>query len=483
MTTRATSPSFSITIRLRIDNRIGMLAKVVTAISAAGGDIGSVDIVGVDRKHITRDVTINSRNEEHEKEILMIVGKLPGVKIMQAMDRTFTAHCGGKIEVKSIHPIQNNNDLSLVYTPGVARVCRAIEHNEDLVYDYTMKHNAVAIVSDGTAVLGLGDIGPAAAMPVMEGKAALFKEFAGVNAVPIVLSTKDPDEIIGIVRSMATPFGGINLEDISAPRCFEIEERLQKELDIPVFHDDQHGTAVVILAGLMNAGKLLKKDIRKFRVVIAGAGAAGTAAAHLLLKYGIHDVIVTDRAGAVYSGRKEHMNPAKNALAAVTNPRGFRGTLSETLVGAHVFVGVSGPNIITRNDVKHMAKDPIVFALANPDPEIAPEEAHSVARILATGRSDYPNQVNNSLGFPGIFKGLLSVRAKSVNDEIKFAAARAIASVVNPEELNEDYIIPSIFDKKVVHAVSHAVAAAAIKTGVARVKDPLHALTCGCKKL
>jgi len=346
-----------------------------------------------------------------------------------------------------------------------------------------MKYNMVAIVTDGTAVLGLGDIGPAAAMPVMEGKAALFKEFAGINAFPIVLNTKDPDEIVKIVRSIAIPFGGINLEDIAAPRCFAIEKRLQTELDIPVFHDDQHGTAVVILAGLINSGKLLKKDIRKFRVVIAGAGAAGTAAAHLLLQFGIRDVIVTDRIGALYAGRKEHMNPDKNALAAMTNPHGVRGTLSEVLSGAHVFVGVSGPNIITKNDIKRMAKDPIVFALANPDPEIAPEDAYSVARILATGRSDYPNQINNSLGFPGIFKGLLSVRATSVNDEIKFAAARAIASVVNPEELSEDYIIPSIFDKKVVSAVSAAVANAAIKTGVARLKDPLAALSCGCKKL
>ena len=384
------------------------------------------------------------------------------------MDMTFSVHQGGKIEIHNKVAVRDRSDLSKVYTPGVARVCMDIHEHKEHIYKYTIKGNAVAIVTDGTAVLGLGDIGPEAAMPVMEGKAMLFKEFGGIDAFPIALNTKDTEEIIATVKNIAVPFGGINLEDISGPRCFEIERRLQEMLDIPVFHDDQHGTAVVVLAALINVGRLLRKDIRKFRVVIAGAGAAGIANANMLSAYGIKDIIVCDRTGAIYHGRKKYMNPYKKLLAKKTNPRRIKGSILEALTGANVFIGLSGPNVIAADDIRKMAKDPIVFALANPEPEVSPEDALPLARILATGRSDYPNQINNVLGFPGIFRGLLDVRAKGVNEAVKFAAAEAIAHVITDDELHEDYIIPSIFDRKVGSSVAHAVAAAAKKTGLAQ---------------
>jgi malate dehydrogenase (oxaloacetate-decarboxylating) len=383
------------------------------------------------------------------------------------MDRTFSSHEGGKIEVRSKVPIRDRNDLSQVYTPGVARVCMDIHENPDHVYRYTIKRNTVAIITDGTAVLGLGDIGPDAAMPVMEGKAMIFKEFADIDAFPIALRTRDPDEIVATVKNIATPFGGINLEDISAPRCFGIEARLRKDLAMPVIHDDQHGTAVVALAAFINVGRLLKKDIRKFRVVVTGAGAAGTATTKILLSYGVKDVTVCDRRGAIYAGRKQDMDPSKRALAKLTNPRKIKGTISDAMAGAEVFIGLSAPNIIRPDDIKRMAKNPVVFALANPDPEIAPEAALPLVKVLATGRSDFPNQINNMLSYPGIFRGLLDVHARGVNEEVKLAAAEAIAHMVNAEELHEDYIIPSAFEKRVVHAVAHAVAEAARKTGLA----------------
>jgi len=465
---RVPSPSYSITIRAEIENRIGMFAQLATAISNAGGDLGSVDIVRAEKGKIIRDITANARDVEHEKRIVRAIKNIDGIKVLRVTDRTFTAHEGGKIEIRSKIPVRNRDDLSKVYTPGVARVCGDIYNCSEHAYRYTIKGNSVAVITDGTAVLGLGDIGPEASMPVMEGKAMIFKEFAGIDAFPIPLKTKDPEEIIATVRIISTPFGGINLEDISAPRCFEIERRLREICDIPVIHDDQHGTAVVVLAALINVGRLLKKDIRKLRIVISGAGAAGMANAWMLSAYGVKDIIVCDRAGAIYEGRKQDMNPYKKALARKTNPGKVRGSISEALQRANVFLGLSVPNVISGDDIRKMAKEPIVFALANPEPEIAPEDAFPLVRILATGRSDYPNQINNMLCFPGIFRGLLDVKARGVNEEIKFAAAKAIAYTVTDDQLHEDYIIPSIFDRKVVHAVAHAVGEAAKKTGLAR---------------
>jgi malate dehydrogenase (oxaloacetate-decarboxylating) len=465
---RVPSPSYSITIRAEIENRIGMFAQIAMTISQVGGDLGAVDIVRVEKGKIIRDITVNARDDRHEKKIVSALKNIGGIKILRVMDRTFLMHEGGKIEIHNKVPLRDRNDLSKVYTPGVARVCMDIHEHKEHVYRYTIKGNAVGIITDGTAVLGLGDIGPEAAMPVMEGKAMIFKEFAGIDAFPIALSTKDPDEIVATVKNIATPFGGINLEDISAPRCFDIETRLRRELDIPVFHDDQHGTAVVVLAGIINVSRLLRKNMRKFRVVILGAGAAGIANALMLSAYGIQDIILCDRAGAIYKGRKHDMNPYKQAIAKKTNPRMIKGSLAEAVKGAHVLIGLAGPNTVTVDHIRSMAKDPIVFTLANPDPEIAPEDAISLVKVLATGRSDYPNQVNNMLGYPGIFRGLLDVRAKGVNEEVKFAAARAIAYSIKDDELHEDHIIPGAMDKKVASLVAHEVTEAARRTGLAR---------------
>ncbi|MBF0328937.1 MAG: NAD-dependent malic enzyme [Nitrospirae bacterium] len=465
---RITSPSYSITLRVQLENRIGMFALIATAISDAGGDLGSIDIVGVEKGNLTREITVNARDEEHEREIVKAIKKISGVKVLRVMDRTFAVHQGGKIEIHNKVPMKGRDDLSKVYTPGVARICRDIQKNPEHAYKYTIKGNCVAVVTDGTAVLGLGDIGPDAAMPVMEGKAMIFKEFAGIDAFPIALRTKDPEEIISTVKNISTTFGGINLEDISAPRCFEIERRLRAEMDIPVIHDDQHGTAVIVLSALINIARLYKKDVRKFRVVISGAGAAGMANALMFSAYGIKDIVLCDRKGIIYEGRKEDMNPYKKAIAKKTNPRKLKGSISDAMKDANIFVGLSVPGAISIDDIKSMAKDPVVFALANPDPEIAPEDVLPLVRVLATGRSDYPNQINNMLSYPGIFRGLLDVQATGVNEAVKFAAAHAIADMVKNDELHEDYIIPSIFDRKVVHSVAHAVSEAAKKTGLAR---------------
>jgi malate dehydrogenase (oxaloacetate-decarboxylating) len=464
----APTASHSLTVRLQILNKPGMLGKVTSAIGKGGGDIGGIDLVEVGRTTITRDITFKASDERHGQQVVERMRAVEGVTVVNVSDRTFLMHLGGKIEVRGKMAVKTRDDLSMAYTPGVARVCMAIHHDPEKAYTLTIKQNTVAVVTDGSAVLGLGDIGPSAAQPVMEGKALIFKEFAGVDAFPICLATKDVDEIVMIVKALAPVFGGINLEDISAPRCFEIEERLQRDLDIPVFHDDQHGTAVVVLGAMINALKLVKKKMSDVRFVFTGAGASGIATAKLLMKAGAKHIVGCDRAGAIYKGRKENMNSMKEWFAQHTNPRGIKGSAGDALAGADVFIGLSGPGVVSLKDIKAMNRDAIVFAMANPIPEILPEEVGTSVRVMATGRSDYPNQINNSCGFPGIFRGLLDVRAKRVNDEMKLAAANAIANIVGKSELSEEYITPSMFDARLVPAVSQAVADAAIKTGVAR---------------
>jgi malate dehydrogenase (oxaloacetate-decarboxylating) len=463
-----TSASYSITIRVEIQNRPGMLGRVASAIGKAGGDIGAVDIAGFGAGTILRDFTVNARDEAHEQLIAKAVGKLPGVRVTGVSDRTFQAHMGGKIEVRSKAPIKTRSDLSMVYTPGVARVCMAIHKDPAAAHRLTIKKNMVAVVTDGSAVLGLGNIGPRAALPVMEGKAALFKEFADVDAFPICLDTQDPDEIVRTVKLIAPAFGGINLEDISAPRCFGIEERLQSELDIPVFHDDQHGTAVVVLAALLNGLRIVKKKLRDTKIVVSGIGAAGVACTKILLAMGARNIIGVDSQGALYRGRKANMNSVKTWYASVTNPHNLQGDITGVIGGADMFLGLSGPGTLPVKAVKKMGKDAIVFAMANPVPEIMPEEAAPYVRVMATGRSDYPNQINNVCCFPGFFRGILDARASHVNQIMEVAAAKAIAALVAPRELNEEYITPSVFDARVAPAVAAAVADAAYKTGAAR---------------
>ena len=462
------SISHSFTIRLSYPNRVGMFARVVSAIGSHGGDMGAVDIVAPDPKLMTRDITVRARDDAHQEEIVSSVRRLPQVKVINVSDRVFLLHLGGKLAIQNKVPVTTRDTLSMAYTPGVARVCEAIAADPRKAWQLTIKSNSVAVVSDGTAVLGLGDIGPEAAMPVMEGKAMLFKEFGGIDAYPICLRTKDPKEIIQTVKNLAVGFGGINLEDISAPRCFEIERELQKELDIPVFHDDQHGTAVVVFAALLNALRLTHQKLDRLKIVISGAGAAGMAVARILLRGGARDIIVCDREGMLHAGRLPDLNESKAWLAQHTNPRQLCGRCQDALRGANVFIGVSGPGTIEARHLKRMATRPIVFALANPTPEIMPEEAAKVAFIVATGRSDYPNQINNVLAFPGIFRGALDVRAREITESMKQAAARAIASCIAPQELSAEYIVPSVFSRGVVQRVAEAVRRAAIKAGVAR---------------
>jgi len=466
MSTRP-SASFSATLRVQLDDRPGAFADLARAIGDAGGNLGAIDLVRVRAGRKVRDITVDAASADHLEQIVASVHALAGVEVEHVSDRTFLLHLGGKIEMVSKSPLKTRDDLSMAYTPGVARVCTAIADDPAKVWNLTIKANTVAVVSDGTAVLGLGDIGPEAAMPVMEGKAMLFKEFGAVDAWPVCLATKDVDEIVAAVTAIAPGFGGINLEDISAPRCFEIESRLRATLDIPVFHDDQHGTAIVTVAAFLNALRVVDKRPEDVRVVLTGAGAAGVATTDMLLAAGVRDLIACDRQGALSPGR-DNMTPSKAAFAERTNPERFRGTADEALAGADVFIGLSSPGAVTKDGVATMNEGAIVFAMANPTPEVMPEEIEGHARVVATGRSDYPNQINNVLAFPGVFRGALDVRASAITEQMKLAAAEAIAAVVKPDELSDEYVVPSVFNRDVAPAVAAAVSAAAEASGVAR---------------
>ncbi|MEM1153756.1 MAG: NAD-dependent malic enzyme [Pseudomonadota bacterium] len=455
-----TNASNSIILRLQIKNEPGLFARAVTTIGEAGGNIGAIDIVRYEHGDVIRDVTVDTSGTVHAEDIEQALTKVDGIEVVHSSDRVFVMHLGGKISVESKVTIKSRDELSMAYTPGVARVCTAIAEDVSLARNLTIKRNTVAIVSDGTAVLGLGDIGPEAAMPVMEGKAMLFKEFGEVDGFPICLDTKDTDEIVSIVKAIAPGFGGINLEDISAPRCFEIERRLQQELNIPVFHDDQHGTAVVLIAGLINALKVVNKQAADIKAVVVGVGAAGTACTKMMLDLGISNILGLDRSGILYEGR-EGMNDAKRAYAAMTNPDKIQGSLDDAMRGADLFVGLSGPGLLTVDHLKTMNDDGIVFAMSNPTPEIMPEDAWPHIAVMATGRSDYPNQLNNVLCFPGIFRGALDCGAQQITEDMKMAAARAIAETIPEENLSADYIIPGVFNKDVARTVARAVETAA----------------------
>ena len=459
--------AFSAEIQVRLEHRPGTLGRLCIAIGEAGGNIRGLVGFHIEGDHLMEEIIVDARSEQHIVEICSAVHDLDGVEVISSQDRTFYLHEGGKIETGTRVELIDNDDLSMAYTPGVARICMAIHENPELVHRYTIKGNTVAIVTDGSAVLGLGNIGPEAALPVMEGKALLFKEFAGVDAFPICLDTQDPDEIVETVIRLAPTFGGINLEDIAAPGAFEIEERLREALDIPVFHDDQHGTAVVALAALENALKVVRKHMADIRVVISGAGAAGVAITKILQGAGVRDVIAVDRAGSIHTGR-EGLHSSKQWLADNTNPRAIAGSVTDAMEGADVFMGVSGPGVISRADVERMADGPIVFAMANPEPEIRPETIQDIAAVIATGRSDFPNQINNVLAFPGIFRGAFLAGATDITEGMKIAAAEAIAASVPTDKLTATNIMPSAFDRSVVEAVAPAVAEAARRDGVTR---------------
>jgi malate dehydrogenase (oxaloacetate-decarboxylating) len=470
------SASFAFTARCRIVNRPGMLGQLTSAIGSVGGDIRALDIVRVEGNGIVRDITVLAADADHAQKLIQRMSTVPGVEVLEYSDRTFLAHLGGKIEVTPRQSIRTRDDLSMVYTPGVARICMAIAEDPRRVRNLTIKRNAVAIVTDGSAVLGLGNIGPEAAIPVMEGKSMLFKEFGSVDAFPICLATQDVDEIVETVLNIAPIFGGINLEDIAAPRCFEVERRLTELLDIPVFHDDQHGTAIVVTAALINALKIVGKRLEDVRVVCLGVGAAGTAVSRLLIAAGVGNVIGVDLGGIVSEGMTD-LSPAHRAYATATNPKRVTGGLREALTGADVFIGTSVGGALDPDLVRLMATNPVVFALANPEPEVQPEAIEDRAAVIATGRSDYPNQINNVLCFPGFFRGLLDSGAGQVTDGMKLAAAHAIAGVVG-DDLQAEYIVPSVFNRDVAPAVAAAVSGEARNSGLSReysdLIDPLH---------
>lgn len=464
------SAGYSVTVTVRIENKVGAFAKLINQFAEIGGSLAEVELIEADFQFTVRKITINTKNEEASNEIIAYIKDDVQVELLDAQDDTLKLHEGGKLKIESVSSLNNADELSRAYTPGVARVCKMIHENPENAYKYTIKNDCVAVVTDGSAVLGLGNIGPEAAMPVMEGKSALFKEFAGVNSFPIALNTQDVQEIIQTVKMIAPAFGGINLEDIAAPRCFEIEDRLIEELDIPVFHDDQHGTAVVVMAGVINACKILGRKLEDLKVVVNGFGAGGVACTKILMESGVRHIVGCDSVGTVYRGRKERMNSMKNAMAEITNPDNIQGKLGDAMRGADMFLGLSQPNVVTRDMVLSMNSDPIIFTLANPVPEIFPDEIKDIAAIIATGRSDYPNQVNNVLCFPGIFKGAMECRATKITMGMKISAAKAIAESVNPEFFGRDRIIPSVFNRKVAYKVAEAVKAKAIEEGVARIK-------------
>ncbi|MEO2138961.1 MAG: malic enzyme-like NAD(P)-binding protein [Thermoleophilia bacterium] len=464
------SAQFSVTLRLELEaGRPGLAAAVATAISDQGASISSMEVVEADHRRVVREVVVDATSVENEDEVVAAVGALDGVTVVSAEDRTFRLHNGGKIEMVPRAPLATREDLSVAYMPGVASVARRIAEDPEAAFDYTLKRNMVAVITNGTAVLGLGDIGAAAGMPVMEGKALLFKEFANVDSYAVCVDTHDAAELIAVCEAIAPAFGGINLEDIAAPVCFEVEDTLKERLDIPVFHDDQHGTAVVLLAALINACKITGQSMADLTVVVNGIGASGVACSKILMNAGVENIIGCDTRGAIYRGRTENMNFMKDWYAENTNPGGVRGDLSEAVRGADMFVGLSGPGTFSVEQLQSMAKDPIVFAMANPTPEIMPEVAAPYVRVMATGRSDYPNQINNVLAFPGLFRGALDVRARQISEGMKVAAAQAIADVITDDELHEDYIIPSCFNPEVAPAVAAATRRVAIEEGLARI--------------
>jgi malate dehydrogenase (oxaloacetate-decarboxylating) len=467
------SAQYRLNVRVEIDDSAGLLGRVTAAIGQAGGLVAAVDPVEIEAGHSLRDIVVDAAGPEHWQAILAAIDSVQGARVIDQVDRTLQLHIGGKIEQHNKHPLKTRDDLSMAYTPGVARVCLKIAEEPERAFQYTIKRNTVAVVSDGTAVLGLGDIGPYSAMPVMEGKCCLFKEFAGVDAFPICLDTTDPEEIVQTVKRIAPAFGGINLEDISAPRCFQVEDRLKAELDIPIFHDDQHGTAVVVMAALLNAVKLTGRRMGELKVLIIGLGAAGLAVAKILQEAGVRQIVGADSHGALSVEREDYvdgsMNAQKRWFAQATNPERRAGTPAEVIDGCDLVIGLSGARVLPADALARMNDDAMVFAMANPTPEVAPEEAAPYVRILATGRSDYPNQINNVLAFPGIFRGALDVRAGAITEEMKMAAAHAIAEIVAEAELREDYIIPSVFNRDVAPAVASAVAEEARAGGIAAV--------------
>lgn len=468
------SVSYSIIVRLEVPARGNMVGMLTGAVERVGAVVTALDVTSSGHERLRIDVTCQCRDTDHAQSVVDAIDALDDVTIHKVSDRTFLLHLGGKLRTESKVPLRNRDDLSMAYTPGVARVSLALAQNPDDARRLTIKRNTVAVVTDGSAVLGLGNIGPVAALPVMEGKAALFKRFADIDAWPICLDTQDTDEIVGIVRSIATGFGGINLEDIAAPRCFEVERRLRDVLDIPVFHDDQHGTAIAVLAALMNALRCVGKELADIRIVMSGAGAAGSAVLNLLLAAGAHDVVVFDVHGALHPKRDDLDDPNLRWIVEHTNAAGYTGELSGALAGADVFIGLSAPNLLSGADIATMNRDAIVFALANPDPEVEPAAALEHAAVVATGRSDYPNQINNVLVFPGVFRGLLDAQSHQVTTPMMVAAASALASVVTDEELNHNYIVPSVFHADLAKTVASAVHKAAEESNAARstTEDP-----------